>query len=336
MTLWMVRAGKQGQEEDLALEHSIAVIGWWELGDLTSVTTREEIEALHRRTYPNDSEKRMSNQAAQVWAFRGRIEEGDLVTLPLKTRGAVAVGRVTGPYQYRTDFPVGPRHTRPVKWIKPDIPRSAFDQDLLYSLGAFLTVCQIRRNRAEERIRAMLGETAPPPPEPTPQEEPPEPDIPDLEQYASDEILRFMGEKFRGHDLARLVTAILEAQGYHALASPPGPDGGVDIMAGRGPMGFDHPRLAVQVKSSDHPMDVKVLRELQGVMRGFGAEQGLLVSWGGFKPTVHQEARRMFFELRLWDATKLVESLLETYEALPADLQAELPLKRIWTLVPEE
>ena len=38
-----------------------------------------------------------------------------------------------------------------------DIPRSNFDQDLLYSLGAFLTICEVKRNDAEKRIRAMAG-----------------------------------------------------------------------------------------------------------------------------------------------------------------------------------
>jgi restriction system protein len=101
-------------------------------------------------------------------------------------------------------------------------------------------------------------------------------------------------------------------------------------------MGFDPPRLCVQVKSSDTPEDVKTLRELQGVMRNFGAEQGLLVAWGGFKSSVHAEARRHFFEIRLWDAGDVVKALLENYERLPEDVQAELPLKRIWSLVLEE
>jgi len=47
-------------------------------------------------------------------------------------------------------------------------------------------------------------------------------------------------------------------------------------------------------------------------------------------------AGRLFFEIRLWDSGDLVDVLLENYERLPEDLKAELPLKRIWTLVPEE
>jgi restriction system protein len=101
-------------------------------------------------------------------------------------------------------------------------------------------------------------------------------------------------------------------------------------------MGFDPPRLCVQVKSSDQPLDVHVLRELQGVMKRFGAQQGLLVSWGGFTRSVLNEARQQFFELRLWDAGNVIDELLQHYDQLPADLQAELPLKRIWTLVQED
>lgn len=48
------------------------------------------------------------------------------------------------------------RHQRTVTWIRDDVPRDAIDQDLRYSLGAFLTVCRIKRNNAEERIRALL------------------------------------------------------------------------------------------------------------------------------------------------------------------------------------
>ncbi|MCD4843612.1 MAG: restriction endonuclease [Methanosarcinales archaeon] len=38
-------------------------------------------------------------------------------------------------------------------------------------------------------------------------------------------------------------------QGYYTYRSPEDPDGGVDILAGRVPMGFGEARLCVQVKS---------------------------------------------------------------------------------------
>jgi restriction system protein len=341
MTLWMVRAGKHGEREDLALNRNLLVIGWSDLPDLSQVRSRDALLSLCLETYPNDKRATVTNWTNQIWSFVGRMKTGDLVCLPLKGRAVIAVGRVAGPYQYRADLPPDDRHTRPVEWLNPDLPRSAFGQDLLYSLGAFLTVCQIRRNNAEARVRAILQTGRDPAVGPSPVsltegDDGDEVAATDLEAYARDQIAEYVGTRYKGHELTRLVAALLEAQGYKTLISPEGPDGGVDIIAGQGPMGFDPPRLCVQVKSSDQPLDVRPFRELQGVLHTFGAEQGLLVSWGGFKSSVHGEARSKFFQIRLWDAGDLVEALLAHYERLPEEVQAELPLKRIWTLVPEE
>ncbi len=158
----------------------------------------------------------------------------------------------------------------------------------------------------------------------------------DLEQFARDQISNHINQKFKGHGLARLVGAVLQAQGYQVRIAPEGPDGGVDIIAGQGALGFEPPRLVVQVKSSDTPVDVGVLRELQGVINNFGADLGLIVAWGGYKGTVEKEAARQFFKIRLWDADDLVQMVQENYDHLNEDIQAELPLKRIWTLVQEE
>jgi restriction system protein len=339
MAVWMVRAGRSGEREDLALSDGVAVIGWDELPDLSGVQSREDVEHLMREYHPDAKPKTLVNWSGQVWSFVGRIEPDDLVVLPLKTRSAVAVGRSSGSYEYRPDNPPGARHVRPITWIRDDIPRTAFDQDLLYSLGALPTVCQIRRNQAEERIRAIAeGRPVPSVAESasgTAFEEETSETV-DLAALAQDQIRTFIGQRFKGHDLSRLVDEILQVQGYRTELSPPGPDGGVDIVGGKGAMGFEAPRLVVQVKSSDSPADVRVLRELQGVMRNFGADRGLLVSWGGFKTSVFAESRKLFFEIRLWDADDLIEALAETYGHLPDDLQAELPLKRVWALVLEE
>lgn len=71
-------------------------------------------------------------------------------------------------------------------------------------------------------------------------------------------------------------------------------------------------------------------------MTNFGAEQGLYVSWGGFKESVRRKERELFFKVRLWDADDVIEALLENYERLPDDIKTALPLKRVWTVVLEE
>jgi restriction system protein len=101
-------------------------------------------------------------------------------------------------------------------------------------------------------------------------------------------------------------------------------------------MGFDGRGLAVQVKSGGVVVDAPTLRELQGVMANFGASHGLMVCWGGFTKRARGEARRLFFQLRLWDADDLLTKIEDLYGRLPASIQAELPLRPVWTLVSDE
>lgn len=339
MTLWMVRAGKHGERELLALNENIAVIGWEELPDLSNIQSRDQLAVLLQKIDSNEKPKTLINWESQIWPFIREMKKGDLVALPFKSRAIILIGEVTGEYQYRPDLPPDAKHTRPVKW-KGEYSRTQFDKDILLSLGAFMTVCRIKRNHAEERVKALItGKKVPDAiagelkEDGVSGEESP---YSDIEQLTRDQIREYISQKFKGHKLENLVAAILTAQGYHVKLSPEGPDGGVDIIAGRGPLGFDAPRLAVQIKSQDAPIDIKVFHELQGVIKNFGAEQGLLVAWAGYKSSVARESLRHFFEIRLWDAEDLVRMIQTHYEELPDDIQAELPLKRIWALVLEE
>ena len=336
MSVWLVRAGTAGEREDTALELGIACVGWDEIPDLAPHDSREAIASVLRSANAGASEGRLKNHARQLYAFAHRIEEGDLIVLPLKRKPSLAIGRATGPYRYREDIGAGAYHTRSVEWGNP-VPRSSFGQDLLYSFGAFLTVCQIERNNAEERIRKVLSGgvdrvEAESTTDPSGDSEAPT----DIEDIARDQIRSQIIRQFKGHEMARLVEAILEAEGYVTLRSPPGPDGGVDILAGRGPLGLDGPKLCVQVKSSESTEDVTTFRGLQGSIASFKAEQGLLVCWGGLTPPANREARQNHFAVRVWDSSDLLEAILVNYEKLPDRIRSEIPLKRIWTLVLED
>lgn len=334
MPIWLVRAGKDGQFEDLAIGSKVAVAGWSEAGDLSGVRSKADLMARFQATWPDLKQKTLINWASQVWPFINEIKSGDIIALPLKGRPFIAFGRATGSYRFVPDAPADAQNQIPVEWLK-EVPRSDIPQDLLYSLGAFMTVCRIWRNDAENRITALL--------EGKPFSQVPAPGIADaadadgenvdLESVLLDQIRAHITSKFKGHGLSRLVAAVLQAQGYKTTTAPAGPDGGVDVVAGSGPLGFDAPRIAVQVKSEQSPIDVKVVRELQGVMKNFGADHGMVVAWGGFKHTVIRESSRQFFEIRLWGPDDLVKAILEHYDNLSDEIRAELPLRRLWSLV---
>ena len=341
--VYLARAGKNGQDEELAIEKQLAIIGFRGVPSLEDARDYDTVVERVKDTHPDIKSRAAGNLARQLWAFALAMQEGDIVVLPRKLTSQIAIGRVTGPYrhtQVNSEF----RHTRPVEWIRTDVPRTAFEQDLLYSFGAFMTVCNISRNDAVRRVLAVLEEKPDPGPsilsKPPTKESPPSEDqtevMPDLTQMAHDQIVVRIQSRFTGHALTDLVDAVLQIDGWTTRVSPPGPDGGVDILAGRGSLGLDSPRLCVQVKSQTSPADVTVYRTLLGTMQTFNAEQGLLVCWGGYNKVVQQEAKQSHFMVRLWDSSDLVDAIYRNYERLPAEIQAELPLKRVGMLVAEE
>ena len=339
MALWLVRAGSHGEYEKKFLSEGRIYLTWEGLSyDLGELKGRGELRALLQKVYPDASKGQIANYGGQIWAFARAIEVGDWIVLPSKSKPAIHVAEVLGAYVFLTGAEDPFHHYREVRWIAEDIPRTNFDQDLLYSFGAFMTVCQISRNEAEKRVRAMgaSGWTAAPAisrvaksgDEASASSE----GLEDLAQAARDQIAKLIIARYKGHGLARLVDSVLRAQGYTTYLSPEGPDKGIDILAAPAPMGFGAPRLCVQVKSGDSPLDRPTLDQLIGVMQNVQASHGLLVSWGGFKASIDREKATQFFRVRLWDQDDLIDQVLGNYDKLDEDLRADLPLKRIWVL----
>ena len=342
---WIVRAGKDGEDEDTALKQNLAIIGFQNVDDLSGRTTREEIAELVLAAEPNASVHQRGSFTGQLLAFAAGITVGDTVVLPLKTRpGQLAIGKVIGASEHREVDGVM-RHVRRVEWRRDDVPRTDLAPDLRRQLNRPPTVYRIGAENATQRLAAVCdghaegvehasaelntetGDRAP---------EISVLDVGPIAEIARDEIHDLIRERFKGHEFARLVDAIIRAQGYTTQLSPPGPDGGIDILAGRGALGFGSPRLCVQVKATSSAADVKVVRELQGAMQKFGADQCLFVSLGGFTGPARSEAKQCYFNTRLWDANDVVQAIYASYGNLAEEIQAEIPLKQVWTLVRDD
>jgi restriction system protein len=329
MAVWVVRCGKFGEFEDYAINENVVGIDFDLRRSVIEFSDRDELrEHLFNELAQGDDGKWVPNAVSQLWRFANELNVGDTVVLPCKQPKVVVVGRAIGEYRYEAGRQ-NP-HIRSVEWDATDIPRASFDQDLLYSFGGLLTVFQVNRPNAEERIEQVVrqyrGGIAGAVPFSMANVSDEAPIVFDLDEAILDRISDRIRQKFTGHRLESLVANVLEAQGYTTLQTRRGPDGGIDVVAGKGQMGFEEPRLCVQVKSGTSPVDLPDYNRLQGNIRSFGAHHGLLVSLSGFTRPVLNENERSFFEIRLWDSGELTQNLLETYESLPADIRADIPL----------
>jgi restriction system protein len=341
--LWLVRAGRNGERELDVISQSRLMLGFSEVGDLSRLGTREAVQAEVRQSMPDAKEGQVRNFAAQLNQFANQMAIGDLVVLPRRLVSGIAMGRITGPYVF--DPGGSYRHTRTVKWEREAVPRQSFQQDLRFSFGAIMTVCEVKRNNALARVEAMLKNGTDPGPldgkqgKIVPKANADEIDAADaaidIEEEANEQILSLIKSRFAGHDLATLVAQILAVEGYTTKVSPPGPDGGVDILAAGGRLGLGADRICVQVKSGDSPANRDVVLKLMGSMSATKAKTGLLVSVAGVNGPAQKQLEDDFFGLRLWTMKELLQALYRTYQDLPVETRSKLPLRQIWAPTPE-
>ncbi|WP_415878495.1 restriction endonuclease [Methylomonas sp. TEB] len=157
MAIWLIRAGSHGEYEQKFIQENRVYVTWDGLDvNLAKLKQRVDLTAAMNERYPDTKPKAIQNWVSQVWPFAHEIKLGDWVILPLKSQPAIYIGEVTGGYQFQANGPTPFYHWMSVKWIWEAIPRANFSQDLLYSFGAFLTICRIQRNNAEQGLRRCV------------------------------------------------------------------------------------------------------------------------------------------------------------------------------------
>ena len=157
----------------------------------------------------------------------------------------------------------------------------------------------------------------------------------EAEEKAWDQIQSYL-RAMNPYDFQELVAGLLRAMSYHvAWISPPGKDRGVDIIAYTDPLGTKNPRIKVQVKRRDQPVNVEGLRAFMSVL---GSDDvGLFVSASGFTSDALEEARTQERrKVTLLDLQSLFDLWVEHYDRLTQDARQRFPLKPIYFLAPEE
>lgn len=352
MTAWIVRAGVSGERDDWSLHEGVAGGGFHEIERLDSHTTREDIASVVAAGFPSDSHPgRLANYTGQLLAFRSLIQPGDVIVTPLKTKQRIAIGVCTSGYEYLAAEPDATRrHTIGVDWKNVDISRGALKDDLLNTVNGAMTVFRATKNNAEVRLRTVMetgvdpGSTGstPPPSNPKPYsattdaqalvDEVTDPTSAPTLQAIRDRVRTHLIENFGGHKLSHLIADILRTEGYTCDVSPEGPDFGVDIIAGRGPLGLDSPTLIVEVKSEASQIGAPIVRGLQGAMASNKADQGLLVAWGGLNRQAQTAIRTDRLSIRVWDSEDVLDHLFAVYARLPDESRTKIPLKQAWVL----
>ena len=123
MALWMVRAGRHGEHEQRFLDTNRVYVTWSGLKyDLSKLASKQQLQELLRKVYPDSGTGKISNNSGQIWPFAHEMTPKDWVVVPSKLKPAIHIAEITGPYVFdgKADNPY--YHCRDVKWIARDIP----------------------------------------------------------------------------------------------------------------------------------------------------------------------------------------------------------------------
>ena len=85
MSIWLFRAGKQGEHEEKFLTEGRIYLTWNNLKiNLSEYPEREKLFEEIKKIYPNDKENKLKNWLSQIYPIAHRVEIGDWVILPSK------------------------------------------------------------------------------------------------------------------------------------------------------------------------------------------------------------------------------------------------------------
>jgi len=138
------------------------------------------------------------------------------------------------------------------------------------------------------------------------------------------------------YEVQDLVADLLKALGYYvAWISPPGKDGGVDIIAHTDALGTQAPRIKVQVKRTAQKIDLQTLNSFLAIIDA--DDVGLYVSTGGFTKDAEDTARRQAGrKVTLIDLERLVDLWIGAWDKLDEKARRRLPLSPIYFLTPPD
>ena len=153
------------------------------------------------------------------------------------------------------------------------------------------------------------------------------------EEQAWSEISQYM-RAMNPYDFQDLVADLLRAMSYHVTwVSPPGKDGGLDVLAWPDALGTRLPRIKVQVKRQQQSVSVDGLRSFMALLGD--DDVGLFVCTGGFTKDAETEARTQEKRrVTLIGLEKLFDLWDEHYDKLTDQARRRLPLRSIKFLAP--
>jgi restriction system protein len=263
--------------------------------------TREEIEQVYNRTYPDHKKMQKAVNVGQIYRFIYEMKPGDIVLSPYDN-DLLIIGEITSDLYFDRENGTPWFYTRKVKWEKDPISRSIFSVPLQNTLRSMQTVFRIKQ---EGEILKILGKKVE--------------DNPSVSfAFEMDRLYDRIKERLLELDSDEfeiLISYVLQSLGFEAKKRQGGVgDGGVDFEGVLNVMGVAKIQLQVQVKRYEQSaIGERDIRNLRGALKT--GHQGCFITLSSFqKKAIESAEDPEKTPIRLIDGRKFIEILTEQYD----------------------
>lgn len=324
--LWVIRAGRGGELINEFLKNKVAAIGWDKVGTLDQYNDRETLLSSIMSAWPEYKKNKAAITASHLFRFAHDIKSGDRVLTYDTSRRIYWLGSVIGKYKYSPGTIETFPHILPVDWEK-EVKRDVLSVSTKNRLGSIATLFLVAEDAALEVLKVASGQEGISAAESE--------EVESDEEYLLEDIIarsrEFIKDRLNALDwdeMQEIVAGLLRAMGYKTKISRPGSDRGKDIVASRDGLGFEQPRIIVEVKHREKAMGAPEIRNF--IAGRHESDKCLYVSTNGFSKEAQYEAERAKIPVTLMDLDELADSILEHYEQLEPDLRALIPLRKVY------
>ena len=321
--VWHFRPPRGGDFGRLLIEEGLVCAEFGVREDLSEHMDPGQILDAVELANPNEEASRIRSLSTQLNALVNGMQPGDILLCSLSGTRGIGIGILEPGLR---EDPEG-RPARRVRWLRDPVRRDAILPDLLTATGSYVAISEINRPHILDRVRGLVRDGRDPGPSgPTGMTPATLNTLLSLERAR---IRDRIGAVFTGHAMADLIGELLRLEGLTVSVGTPGPDGGVDLIAGGGTMGIAPPRIVGQVKSGLQVAGDETLQGLIGNLHGAGGDTALLVSWSGITRQARGRASSMGFRVQIWDGDEVVRRFLNGYDRLPDRIRDAVKLTPI-------
>jgi len=332
--VWVIRFGNSGEFADECKNKGVIVIGWDKVGNISSITSKDELREKLYNSYSENYKREASAgvAASMLWQFSRELSPNDIVISPRKDTREILIGTVEDskyifdPNLINKEYP----HVRNVKWIRT-LSYDSAPREIWKSMTAWQTLFELSSSDAISAANILISDAN--------THSASQMDLyaegkdfySEVKEKTKEFIIKHFA-KLDGYEFQKIVGLTLKAAGFYPKPTKSGRDGGIDIEAYRDPLQLDPNRIIVQVKHRAGMVSGPEMREFKGALGE--KDIGLYVSTGGFKQEAKSEAGKRSPPIRTMGWEDFISLFIEVYDKLDNEVKSVVPLEAVYILRP--